>query len=129
MDATALSLPFRHVECKGAFNVRDLGGYRTMEDRTLRWRTIFRADGLHRVPGTSETALAELGWRTVIDLRTSAETDTGVYRCDFLACPPEAMLTFLDRVRCRFGSAESYLVDAGTSPATLARLRELLLEP
>lgn len=250
MDLT-LSLPARHVECKGAFNVRDLGGYRTMDDRLLRWRTIFRADGLHRVPGTSETALTELGWRTVIDLRTPAETDVGVYRCDgvevvhlpvlrdtwdpdtlveegdhvaflvdrylemldegataiagaveilaardrlpavfhcsagkdrtgvlaavvlavlgvsdhqiaadyhlsalamdqlvawhvehqpelvdamsqrrhFLACPPEAMLAFLDRVRCRFGSAESYLADVGVAPSTLTRLRDLLLEP
>jgi protein-tyrosine phosphatase len=79
---TAQARPSRHVECKGAFNVRDLGGYRTVDDRTIRWRTIFRADGLHCVPGTSETALAELGWRTVIDLRSAAETEVGTYRCD-----------------------------------------------
>lgn len=265
--------PERHVECKGAFNVRDLGGHRAADGRSLRWRTLFRADGLHRVPGTSETAIRELGWRTVIDLRSAAETDIGMYRCDgvevvhlpvlsetwdrdalvddgdhvgflvdrnlemldegavafatsvdilaardrlpavfhcsagkdrtgvlaalvlsvlgvsdhqiaadyhlsalamdqlvawllehhpdladsmsgaegraerdltsgeahdlrrstdqpkhFLACPPEAMLTFLDRLRSRFGCAEGYLLEAGISSSTLATLREHLLE-
>lgn len=250
MDAVT-ALPTRHVECKGAFNVRDLGGYRTLDGRSIRWRTIFRADGLHRVPGTSETALAELGWRTVIDLRTAAETEIGTFRCDgvevvhlpvlretwdprlllddgnhvtflverylemldegaaafaasveilaardrlpavfhcsagkdrtgvlaalvlavlgvsdhqiaadyhlsalamdqlvawlvehrpdlvdvmavqpkhFLACPPEAMLDFLDRLRARFGSPDRYLLVAGVRPETLDALRDLLLE-
>ena len=247
---TATALPSRHIDCKGAFNVRDLGGYETADGRTLRWRTLFRADGLHRVPGTSESALVELGWRTVIDLRTTAETEVGTYRCDgvevvhlpvlretwdiasyvddgnhvaflvaryldmleegadafaaaveilasrerlpavfhcaagkdrtgvlaslvlavlgvpdlqiaadyhlsalamdqlvewmmknrpelmesmaqqpkhFLACPPEAMLDLLERIRSRYGSAEGYLLDAGVPSAALTSLRSLLL--
>lgn len=37
----------RHIECDGAFNLRDLGGYTSNDGRTVRWRTLFRADGLH----------------------------------------------------------------------------------
>ena len=70
----------RHVDCDGAFNLRDLGGYRTGEGRTLRWRTLFRADGLHRVSGSSLAAVDSLRCRTVLDLRTSVEVDAGQYR-------------------------------------------------
>jgi len=69
----------RHVDCEGAFNLRDLGGYRAGDGRTLRWRTVFRADGLHRIPAEVRPTLDRLRWRTVIDLRTLAEVDDGGY--------------------------------------------------
>jgi protein-tyrosine phosphatase len=72
------ALPTRHVACDNAFNVRDLGGYRTADDRTIRWRTLFRADGIHRA--LDSTALLDLGLRTVIDLRSPAEIEVGMYR-------------------------------------------------
>ena len=71
----------RHIECDGAFNLRDLGGYRAADGRTVRWRTLFRADGLHRVTGPSLAAVRALRCRTVLDLRTSVEVDAGQYRC------------------------------------------------
>jgi protein-tyrosine phosphatase len=77
----ATSLADRHVHCDGVFNLRDLGGYRAGGGRRTRWRTLFRADGLHRAP-PSEAALRALGWRTVIDLRTIAERDAGAYSCE-----------------------------------------------
>lgn len=241
------ALPTRHVVCDNAFNVRDLGGYRTFDGRAVRWRRLFRADGLHRVAGED---LAELGLRTVIDLRTPAEVEIGthesraqlvhlpvlqetwdptsvvdavdatgflvdrylemldvgapafaaaveilasadrlpaVFHCSagkdrtgvlaslvlavlgvsdhqiaadyhlsalamdqlvawlaanrpdlvdvmaaqpqhFLECPPEAMLELLDRLRARYGDAESYLLGAGVSSRTLDALRYAMLE-
>ncbi|MGH9085496.1 MAG: tyrosine-protein phosphatase [Acidimicrobiales bacterium] len=67
----------RHISCEGVFNLRDLGGYRTVDGRQVRWRTLFRADGLHRMPADSVPEITSLGWRTVIDLRTAAEADAG----------------------------------------------------
>lgn len=72
----------RHIECDGVFNLRDLGGYRSDDGRTVRARTMFRADGLHRVRGGGLDRARELGWRTVLDLRTGAEVDAGMYACE-----------------------------------------------
>ena len=33
----------------GTYNVRDVGGYATRDGRVVRWRTLFRADSLHRL--------------------------------------------------------------------------------
>ena len=65
--------PARHLEVKGARNVRELGGYRAFDGRTTRWRTFLRADSLHQLPPPSQAALIEYGVRAVIDLRDSTE--------------------------------------------------------
>jgi hypothetical protein len=77
----ALTTVDRRLACEGVFNLRDLGGYPTVHGRRLRWRVVFRADGLHRATPADAT-LRRLGWRTVIDLRTTAERDAGRFACD-----------------------------------------------
>jgi protein-tyrosine phosphatase len=57
----------------GCFNFRDLGGYPAANDHRIRWRTLFRADGLSRLDTSDLASLAELGLSTVVDLRTSWE--------------------------------------------------------
>jgi protein-tyrosine phosphatase len=63
----------RHVVLESAFNFRDLGGYRAGPGRRTRWRTLFRADGLHRLTQPDLDILRRLGLCTVIDLRTENE--------------------------------------------------------
>jgi protein-tyrosine phosphatase len=58
---------------EGCFNFRDLGGYAGSDGRRVRWRRLFRADGLHRLTGADLSALADLGLASVIDLRTTEE--------------------------------------------------------
>ncbi len=65
--------PERLIPLEGCFNFRDLGGYLGAGGRTVRWRTLFRADGLSRLTGADLARLGELGLRTVIDLRTADE--------------------------------------------------------
>lgn len=72
----------RHIGCDGAFNIRDIGGYSTASGRTIRCGLVYRADGLHRIPPGGASRLGHLGWRTVIDLRTTAEVAAGVFRAD-----------------------------------------------
>jgi protein-tyrosine phosphatase len=67
--------PLRHVELSGCFNFRDLGGYPTVGGKRVRWRRLFRADGLARLDASDCSKLAELGLATVIDLRTAGEVD------------------------------------------------------
>jgi len=63
----------RHVVLESAFNFRDLGGYPAGSGRRTRWRTLFRADGLHRLTEPDLEILRRLGLCTVIDLRTENE--------------------------------------------------------
>ncbi|MGH9186895.1 MAG: tyrosine-protein phosphatase [Acidimicrobiales bacterium] len=65
----------RHLDFETVFNFRDLGGYPAADGRAVRWRVVFRADGLHRLSGPDLMRLAELGVRTVLDLRTSIELE------------------------------------------------------
>ena len=64
----------RWLDVPGAYNVRDLGGYRTADGRTTRWRAFLRADSLHNLSESTKSALIEYGVRTVIDLRRTRET-------------------------------------------------------
>ncbi len=64
----------RRLDVEGCNNFRDLGGYPTANGQTLRWRALFRADGLHHLtPRGIATLRDELGIREVIDLRSSGE--------------------------------------------------------
>ena len=63
----------RHLDLEGAYNIRDIGGYRTKDGRLTRWNTLLRAGSLHRLPPSSQAALIGYGVRTVIDLRTAEE--------------------------------------------------------
>jgi protein-tyrosine phosphatase len=54
-------------------NVRDLGGVSTADGGMVRARRLYRAAGLLRLTEPESEALAELGLRTVFDLRTPGE--------------------------------------------------------
>ena len=65
-----LDAPSRHVTHDLVFNLRDLGGYRTVDGHTTRWGQLYRGDGLHRLGPADCSAL---GLVTVLDLRTERE--------------------------------------------------------
>jgi protein-tyrosine phosphatase len=67
--------PARLVALEAVHNFRDLGGYATADGRTMKWRTLFRADGLYRLTPGDVATLEPLGLRTVIDLRSDSELD------------------------------------------------------
>jgi protein-tyrosine phosphatase len=66
------SAPTRHLPIKGAFNIRDLGGYATTRGPT-QWRRLLRADALHRLDEDGVETLLAAGVTTVIDLRHDDE--------------------------------------------------------
>jgi len=67
----------RRIPFEQVFNFRDLGGYQGESGRIVRWRRLFRADGLNRLQPEEEGAFAELGISTVVDLRTIDEAEHG----------------------------------------------------
>jgi protein tyrosine/serine phosphatase len=67
--------PLRKLTLTGCVNFRDLGGYPSGDGRRIRWRQLFRADGLTRLDEQDCAQLADLSLATVIDLRTQGEVD------------------------------------------------------
>lgn len=65
--------PTRHLPLAGTYNLRDVGGYATLDGRVTRWRTLFRADSLHCLTPEGQQTLIDHGLRTVVDLRRPDE--------------------------------------------------------
>lgn len=135
----------RHVVLDGVDNFRDLGGYPARDGRSTRWRTMFRADGLHQLTVDDLEQLRAIRLRTVIDLRTAAEIDErGRFPVDAFpvrfhhlsvmdrtwdleqareqALPPaeflhQAYTSMLVEAGDRFGAAVTLLADADAVPA------------
>jgi protein-tyrosine phosphatase len=61
---------------KGTRNLRDLGGYPTVDGRRTRWRTLFRSDCLDQLDDAGQAWLINAGLRTIIDLRDDEEVTT-----------------------------------------------------
>jgi protein-tyrosine phosphatase len=65
----------RNLGFAKTYNFRDVGGYAGLDGRSVRWRRLFRSDALHRLGDEDASAFAELGVRTVIDLRRPHEIE------------------------------------------------------
>ncbi len=66
----------RHLELSGAYNFRDLGGYRTRSGATTKWRRILRADSPHRLSKQDIDKLLDQGLTSVIDMRSKNELES-----------------------------------------------------
>jgi protein-tyrosine phosphatase len=82
---TELKDPRRRIELPGLFNMRDAGGYPVEGGGAVRWRRLFRSDALHQLDAGGTAALARLGLRTVVDLRTQPEVDNAPSALDGLS--------------------------------------------
>ena len=71
-DSTIITAE-RRVKLEGAYNFRDLGGYRSADGRRTRWGKIYRSDSLTRLTENDLTVLKQIGIRWVCDLRAPAE--------------------------------------------------------
>ncbi|CAN7760167.1 tyrosine-protein phosphatase [Paenibacillus sp. LjRoot153] len=75
MMTTHMANEQRVLQVEGAYNLRDLGGYKTKDGRMTRWGVLFRADGLHKLSKVSQQDLVRRGVRTIIDLRNAHELE------------------------------------------------------
>jgi protein-tyrosine phosphatase len=64
----------RRLPLPGTHNVRDIGGYPTRDGGWTRRGMVLRGDSLHELGDEGLAQLADYGLRTVIDLRTAAES-------------------------------------------------------
>lgn len=63
----------RCLELEGAYNVRDIGGYPTVDGQSVRWRQVYRADSLHLLTERDLAVIADLGLVAIYDLRKTHE--------------------------------------------------------
>ncbi|MBK7724563.1 MAG: tyrosine-protein phosphatase [Dehalococcoidia bacterium] len=65
-------VPERHLSLEGCTNFRDLGGYRTADGRTTRWRTLFRSGDPSLMTTEDMERVRALGISTVLDFRSGS---------------------------------------------------------
>lgn len=63
----------RHLDFSGAKNFRDLGGYRTVDEKVVRWGLLYRSDALHKLTDVDLKHLSALDLNRVIDFRSEYE--------------------------------------------------------
>jgi protein-tyrosine phosphatase len=63
------------VEVTGSRNLRDLGGYRTMDGKEVKKGVLYRSDYLDQITKKDFEKLAALGLKTVYDLRGKEEQE------------------------------------------------------
>ncbi|MDQ7803525.1 tyrosine-protein phosphatase [Amycolatopsis sp. A133] len=66
-------VPGTLIPIEGALNVRDVGGYRTVEGATVRCGQVYRSGTLAYLTPLGLSQLAALGLKEVVDFRTAAE--------------------------------------------------------
>ncbi len=63
----------RQVELEGAYNFRDIGGYRTMDGHRVRKGLLYRSDELCYCTENDVKVLQNLGLKSIIDYRSERE--------------------------------------------------------
>ena len=81
----------RMLPLKSIANIRDMGGYRTVNDQLVRWGLVYRSGDLSRLSQRDSEYLQRLGIRLICDLRNTQEVESrpdnipvGV---NYLRCP------------------------------------------
>jgi protein-tyrosine phosphatase len=71
-------VPVRHLNLQGASNFRDLGGYRTVDGRSVRWRQLFRSNHLGHLTETDVAIVRGLKLRSAFDFRGIEERKAAI---------------------------------------------------
>ena len=75
----------RRLALDGAVNFRDIGGYETESGATIKWQTLYRADGLSNLSEADIDVMRRLGISSVLDLRTTLEFEGGTFPVEHVA--------------------------------------------
>jgi protein-tyrosine phosphatase len=65
----------RRLPFSGAKNFRDLGGYRTLDGKFVRWGLLYRSDSLHKLTKSDLKRLSALGLEWIVDFRSPKEKE------------------------------------------------------
>ncbi|SEO83534.1 tyrosine-protein phosphatase [Paenibacillus sp. OV219] len=65
----------RKVNLQGAFNFRDLGGYKTTDGKTVKWGKLYRGEELGHLTAQDLEYVKRMNIKTDVDYRTDAEVN------------------------------------------------------
>ena len=71
----SLNTPARHISLEGQPNFRDLGGYKTVDGRSVKWRQLFRTGELGSLSDADVKKLEELNLRTMVNFLLPEEIE------------------------------------------------------
>ena len=64
---------YRLLPMDGAFNTRELGGYKTTDGKSVKWGMLFRSDKLSDISENDQLYLQSLGIKRIVDFRSEGE--------------------------------------------------------
>lgn len=108
------------LKLTGAPNFRDLGGYATVDGRTVRAGFLFRSEGFHALTARDRSLIADARFRLRCDLRSDAERQTtpclwpdcedpaGILLLDLGADPRAANQLFFDHLKADFSTEGAF---------------------
>lgn len=67
--------PERILHLPSGHNFRDIGGYPTLDGRSVKWRQVFRSGYMSKIAGDDLDQLHRLGIDTICDLRANDERE------------------------------------------------------
>ncbi len=65
----------RYLRLSGTKNLRDIGGYSTNDNRTVKWGALYRSDALHKLTDADLNVLKALKIGLVVDFRAEHEVE------------------------------------------------------
>lgn len=65
----------RVLPLQDAYNVRDLGGYRTLDGKTVKWKKVIRSGDLNKLSQSDVDCLESVGLKTFVDFRSKQEVE------------------------------------------------------
>ncbi len=98
----------RVLKIDGSLNFRDLGGYKTDCGKPVKWGVVYRSAQLDRLSEQGVTQLAEIGIKTVVDLRFSDESEKYPTITD--AVPNAEMLSWHDEQETNSGEKSQDMI-------------------
>ena len=63
----------RLLPMDGSYNTRELGGYKTLDGKYVKWGVLFRSDKLSDISEADQNYLVNLGIKKIVDFRSESE--------------------------------------------------------
>ncbi|MCX6005988.1 MAG: tyrosine-protein phosphatase [Chloroflexi bacterium] len=132
----------RRLPIKEAPNFRDIGGYRSVDGRTVKWGIFFRSGDLFDVTEEYKNYIKNSGIKTIIDYRTDTEVarrpDPAIDGIEYIRLTEVSTAhtgnTIVKKWGKPFGPPGEYLVQlnkdlVNLDPNTYSQLLDRLLDP
>ncbi|WP_102268268.1 tyrosine-protein phosphatase [Massilicoli timonensis] len=138
------------IKLEGAYNFRDIGGYRTKDGKTVKTGLLYRSDELSKLSESDVALLEKIGIKTIVDYRAKRERidnedvpiegSTIIYldpKADVAALASSENKDILEKNRSMISSKQAYslmyrqneeFVLAETSKSSYRKLLKLLLD-